>query len=66
MIRIFCDVADRLAGLLSLCFLLASLVMLAQAGDVRHVFWALCALGLSGVALWAHLGEGGWYANDDK
>lgn len=65
MIRIFCDVADRLAGLMSLCFLLASLVMLAQAGDARYVFWAVCALGLSGVALWAHLGEGGWCENDE-
>jgi asparagine N-glycosylation enzyme membrane subunit Stt3 len=53
-----CDVADRIAPLLALIGLVAALVMLAEANDARHVFWALMALALACVAMWAFWGDG--------
>lgn len=50
------DVADRLAGLLTLMFVVVGLVMLAEATDWQHRFWAVLVLSLDAVAVWAFLG----------
>ncbi|MGC8703747.1 MAG: hypothetical protein ACP5RV_12595 [Thiomonas sp.] len=59
------EITDRLGGLLSLCGLIASLWMLADAQDVLHAFWGVCALVLAGVALWANFEEVNWHDDNE-
>ncbi len=50
---LFCEIADRILPLLAICGLLFSIGLLGSAPDLQHVFWSLCALVLSCVAMWA-------------
>ena len=54
------EIADRTAPLLALCGLMLSLGLLGSAADLQHRIWALMALGLACVAMWAF-----WEANDE-
>lgn len=57
ILNLFASASERIAPLLALGGLLISLWLLASAQDAAHVFWALCALALSAVAVWAFFGE---------
>ena len=47
------EIADRVAPLLALCGLLFSIGYLGSAEDLQQRFWALMALALACVAMWA-------------
>lgn len=54
---LFCEIADRTLPLLALCGLLVSIGLLGSAPDALHRIWALMALALACVAMWAFWGE---------
>lgn len=47
------QIADRVSPLFALCGLLFSIGFLGSASDAQHLFWGLCALAASCVAMWA-------------
>ena len=50
-------IADRIAPLLALVFLLFSIGLLGNAADMQHRIWACMALALACVAMWAFWGD---------
>lgn len=50
-------VADRVFPMFAIFGLLFSVEYLGSAENSREVFWGLCCLGLSCVAMWAFWGE---------
>lgn len=52
-----CEIADRTFPLLALCGLLFSIGLLGSASDMQHRIWALMALALACVAMWAFWSE---------
>lgn len=52
------EIADRTFPLLALCGLMLSLGLLGSAADLQHRVWALMALALACVAMWAFWGDG--------
>ena len=53
LIGMACEIADRTMPLLALCGFLLSLGLLGSATDMQHRIWALMALALACVAMWA-------------
>ena len=51
------EIADRMFPLLALCGLMISLGLLGSAADLQHRIWALMALALASVAMWAFWGS---------
>lgn len=47
------EIADRVFPLLALCGYMGSFVFLGLSDNPLYVFWALCAVGSSSVAMWA-------------
>ena len=54
---LLCETADRIAPLLALFGLLFSIGLLGNADDMQHRCWALMALALAVVAMWAFWSE---------
>lgn len=51
------EIADRTFPLLALCGLMLSLGLLGSAANLKHRIWALMALALASVAMWAFWGD---------
>lgn len=57
IVWLFGEIADRVAPLLALVCLLFSIGLLGNATDMQHRIWALMALVLACVAMWAFWGD---------
>lgn len=55
---LLCEIAERTLPLLALFGLILSLGLLGSAPDTLHRIWALMALALACVAMWAFWGNG--------
>lgn len=56
LIWMACEIADRTMPLMALCGLLLSIGLLGSAADLQHRIWAIMAIALASVAMWAFWG----------